>query len=101
MSVSSLSSSVQSNLISVEEDSNVLLNISSQTDPEVSDLGSKDSVATAYGISGNSKGFWESTKIFMGWILTGTLGQILAAVFGGLLGIGLLYFITKWIRAGF
>lgn len=93
-------SSLESNLISVTNDSNALLNITSETNPEVSQLGSRDSVATSYGMMGNSKGFFESSKIFIAWIFTGAVGQLLLAVFGGLFGFVALYFIIKFVRNG-
>lgn len=91
---------VQGKLRSLPEESNALLNITAETNPEVSDLGSRDSVATSYGITGSSKGFFESSKIFMGWVLVGTTGELLIGVFGGLFSLTGLYFITKWIRNG-
>ncbi len=93
-------SSMQTNLIALPNSSNALLNITSETNPEISDLGSRDSVATSYGIMGTSKGFFENSKIFLGWVLTGTAGELLISVFGGLFGLVSLYFITKWIRNG-
>jgi hypothetical protein len=96
----SYNSNMQSKLLSVEGTSNNLLNISAQNNPEVSDLGSKDSVATSYGIMGNSKQFLSSFKIFMGWILAGIAGQMLVSIFVGMFGLTALYFITKWIRQG-
>lgn len=92
--------SMQGNLVSIPDDTNALLNITSEANPEVSDLGSRDSVATSYGITGTSRGFFNSSKIFMGWVLTGTSGQLLIGVFGGIFGLLALYFITKWIRNG-
>lgn len=94
-------SSVQSKLIDVENESNILMNISAQTDPQVSQLGSSDSVATSYKLTGTSKGMWESSKVFIKWILTGTTGEILISIFSGMILISSIYFITKWIRAGF
>ncbi len=91
---------MQGKLLALPNNSNALLNITSETNPEISDLGSRDSVATSYGIMGTSKGFFESSKIFMGWVLTGTVGQLLVSVFGGLFSLVALYFITKWIRNG-
>lgn len=93
-------SSMQGNLVALPNNSNALLNITSETNPEISDLGSRDSVATSYGIMGTSRGFFENSKIFMGWVLTGTAGELLISVFGGLFGLVALYFITKWIRNG-
>lgn len=92
--------SFQGNLVALPADSNALLNITAVTDPEASYLGSRDSIATTYGITGTSRGFFTSSKVFIGWIFTGTAGQILLGVFGGLFGLVALYFITKWIRIG-
>lgn len=93
-------SSITSRLTSLESSTNSLLNISSESNPEVSDLGSKDSVATSYGITGSAKNFFSSIKIFMSWVLIGTTGEIIISVFGGIFGLISLYFITKWIRQG-
>lgn len=91
---------IGTNLIATEDSSNLLLNITAETNPEVSDLGSRDSVATSYGTTGSAKSFFETSKIFMGWILTGTSGQILIAVFTGMFGLTALFFIIKSIRQG-
>lgn len=92
--------SIQSNLLSLENESNVLLNVSALNNPEESFLGSRDSVATSYGIMGTAKAFLDSLKLFMGWIFTGASGRILISVLVGMFGILSLYFITKWIRTG-
>jgi len=93
-------SSIQSELISTDDKIDPLLNITASTNPEASDLGSRDSVAVSYGLKGSSKGFIQSTQMFMGWIFTGTAGNIIISVFVGLFSITSLYFITKWIRQG-
>ncbi len=95
-----LSSGMQSNLVAVEGKSDSLLNISAQSNPEISDLGSKDSVATSYGVMGNARGFMTSFKVFLGWMITGTAGQMLVSVIAGLFGLTALHLITKWIRQG-
>lgn len=94
------SADIQSRLVGVENNTNLLLNVSANTNPEESFLGSRDSVATSYGIMGTAKGFLDSTKLFMGWILTGTAGQILITVFVGMFGTISIYLITKWLRTG-
>lgn len=93
-------SSMSGRLLNLPGDADVLLNITSETNPEISDLGSRDSVATSYGTMGTAKGFLESSKIFMGWVLTGTAGELLVTVFGGLFGLVSLYWIIKYIRNG-
>lgn len=94
------STGIKSKLLLVEDDSNSLLNITAQNNPEVSDQGSKDSVATSYGLMGTSKSFLESSKSFIGWMFTGDSGKMLISIFSGLFGISSIYFITKWIRNG-
>ena len=94
------STDIRSKLLVVENDSNSLLNISAQNNPEVSDQGSKDSVATSYGIMGTSRSFLESSKSFIGWMFTGDSGKVLISLIGGMFGLVSLYYITKWIRNG-
>lgn len=94
------SSDVNSKLILVEDESNALLNISALSNPEESFLGSRDSVATSYGLTGTGKGFIDSFKLFMGWVLSGAIGKLLTGVLVGLFGLTSIFFITKWIRTG-
>ena len=91
---------LSSKLFEVPPDSNALLNITAKTNPEESFLGSRDSVATSYGLTDTGQGFFESAKIFMSWVFTGTAGKMLIAVFGGLFSIVALYWIIKFIRTG-
>ena len=89
-----------SNLQETDQDANVLLNITSNTNPEVSDLGSRDSVATSYSATGTAKESWESSKKMVAWVFSGTTGQLLLAVIGGLIGLVAYFLITKHIRQG-
>jgi len=87
-------------LYEVDTDANTLLNISSNTNPEVSDLGSRDGVASSFSATGSGKGSWESAKALMSWVFTGTTGQLLMSVIGGMIGILAFFLITKNIRQG-
>jgi len=100
---------ITTSLMSLEGESNVLLNISSESDPEVSDLGSKDSVATSYGIMGTAKDERQKIMPFIKWILAPNsdsengstiISTMLISVLVGLFTITSIYFITKWIRNG-
>ena len=93
-------SNVSSNLYEIEGDTDDLLNVTANTNPEVSFLGSRDSVATAYNTAGTGQSMWTSTKVLIGWVFTGDAGKILLSVFAGLMGFLMIYFITKWIRIG-
>tara|TARA_R110002110_G_scaffold70202_1_gene188625 strand:+ start:684 stop:1118 length:435 start_codon:yes stop_codon:yes gene_type:complete len=94
------SDNFQSKLIVIDEDSNKILNITSQSNPDAGFLGSRDSVATSYGITGTSRSFFQESKVFMGWIFSGTSGQIIIAVIVGMFSFTALFFIVKWIRQG-
>ena len=98
--LSGYGNNISSSLVAVEGSSNSLLNTSAQNNPELSDLGSKDSVATSYGITGVGRNFISGFMPFMGWIITGTAGKMLVSIFLGMFGLMALYFITKWIRQG-
>lgn len=90
----------QSTLISTKEEGNNLLNISAESDPEVSNLGSRDSVATSYGMAGNSGGFFDKISRFFEWVIPGSNGVIIMSVLGGIFAFLLVYFIDKKIRNG-
>jgi hypothetical protein len=96
----STDTNMRKSLQEIEGDTNELLNITAQTNPEVSFLGSIDSVSTAYEIAGSAKSQWANTKTLIKWIFSGEVGEILLGVFGGLIGFLSIYFITKWIRIG-
>lgn len=89
-----------STLVATEAEGNALLNISAESDPEISNLGSRDSVATSYGIAGNSGGFFNNMKRFFEWVVPGADGIIIISILGGIFAFLSVYFITKWIRNG-
>jgi len=89
-----------STLLEAPQSADTLLNITSNTNPEVSDLGSRDSVAAAYSATGQSKATWTQTKKLIGWVFTGTSGKLLLGVIGGLIGVLAFFFISKFIRQG-
>lgn len=99
--LTSTNTDLNSRLYSIEGDSDELLNITSKTDPEVSQLGSKDSVATAYKMKDSGVSFWTSAKSLIGWVFTGEVGKLLLGVFGGLIGFLSVYFIVKFVRTGY
>ena len=91
---------ISSAIYQLPEDSDGLLNISADTDPTEGYLGSRDSVATTYGIMDMGRVFFTSGKTLISWVFSGAVGQMLLAIFGGLFGLVSLYWITKWIRNG-
>jgi hypothetical protein len=98
--LSTTQTGLSSQLFKTEVDSDKVLNITAGTNPEASDLGSRDSVASAYQTKESATGFFESIKIFLSWVFVGEMGKMLLAVFGGLIGFISAYFIIKWVRNG-
>ena len=91
---------INTKLLEVDTNANELLNITANTNPEVSQLGSRDSVGSSYGYKSVGTGFWSSMKQLIAWIFVGDVGKMLITVFGGLLGLIGGYFIIKYIRQG-
>jgi len=87
-------------LLETPESADTLLNITSNTNPEISDLGSRDSVATSYSAIGTAKSGYESGKDLIWWVFTGTTGKMFLGVFGGIIGLLAYFFIYKHIRQG-
>ena len=96
----STSDDISSRLLDVSGDADVVLNITANTNPEVSDLGSRDSVASAYSMKGTGTGYWEGSKTLLAWIFSGAIGEMLIVIFGGIIGFLAFYYIVKFIRNG-
>ena len=94
-------STLSNQLIASDEDSETLLNITANTNPEASQLGSRDSVAVSYGARGTGVSYWTSTKTLLGWVFSGTSGKILLGFFSGVIGFFSLFYIIKFIKQGY
>jgi len=93
-------SKLENQLLESPDSSDSLLNITSTTNPEASQLGSRDIVTTSFAAKGSATNYWESGKQLISWVFTGTLGKMLLSVFGGLIGLISYFAITKHIRTG-
>ena len=89
---------ISTNLYESSEDSNTLLNITSNTNPEISQLGSRDSVAVSFQTKGSAISYFEKSKLLISWVFSGTAGSILLGVIGGLLGFLSMFFIWRFVR---
>lgn len=89
-----------SNLLEVNNEANIALNITAQTNPEASFLGSRDSVSTSFNAAGQGRDTWDSMKQLIGWVFEGDIGKMLISVLGGLMGYLIFYFSYKFIRSG-
>jgi hypothetical protein len=87
-------------LIESPESADILLNITSNTNPEVSQLGSRDVVSTSYSAYGSPKQSFESAKLLISWVFTETRGKLLLGVLGGIIGLLGYFYIVKHIKQG-
>lgn len=92
--------SLSSQLMASPDDSDTLLNITANTNPEASTLGSRDVVATSYEAKGSGTGYWETGKVLISWVFSGTVGKMILAVFAGIIGFLSYFYISKHIRTG-
>lgn len=87
-------------LVETPTDANTFLNITSNTNPEVSDLGSRDSVAAGFESKGTASANWDDSKKMIGWVFSGDTGKVILGVIGGLITFLTGFYIWRFIRAG-
>jgi len=97
---STINHTLSNQLIESPKDANTLLNITANTNPEASDLGSRDSVSSSFGAFDSAKSFFQTSKELISWVFIGPQGQLLLGVFAGLIGLLAFFYITKLIRLG-
>lgn len=97
---SSTSDSVSSKLYESKDSANSLLNVTANTNPEVSQLGSRDSVAVSFGSKETATSYWETSKSLLSWVFSGTAGKMLLGVFGGMIALLSMFYIWRFIRNG-
>jgi len=68
---------MSNNLAESSADADNVLNITSKTNPEISDLGSRDSVASAYSAKSSSISYWDGSKQLLSWTFSGATGKII------------------------
>ena len=95
----STASNLGSTLYAVEETQNEVLNITSNTNPEISDLGSRDSVAVGFNVRSSGQSVFQSTLSFMAWIL-GDVGINILSIIAGIMVLTGAYWIWRFIRTG-
>lgn len=96
--LNSTQSDLSSNIIAIEDDSNSILTVASNTNPTESQLGSRDSVSTSFSMFGSGKRFINSSKLLISWIFAGEVGRMLLSIFIGLIGLSATYLIYRAIR---
>jgi hypothetical protein len=89
---------MSTNIYKSPEDSNTLLNITSNTNPEISQLGSRDSVAVSFSTKGTATSYFEQSKLLLSWVFVGTTGKILLGTLGGMVGFLAMFYIWRFVR---
>lgn len=87
-------------LVETPDTSNKLLNITANTNPEISDLGSRDSVSAGYEAQGSAVSHWESSKKLLAWVFTGDSGKVLISTIGTIVSFMGGFFLWRFIRNG-
>lgn len=90
----------QNNLLLIPTNSDGVLNITAQTNPEASFLGSRDSVSTSFSATEEGRNSFALAMNLISFTFSGDIGKMLLAVFGGLIGYLIFYFSFKFIRTG-
>lgn len=90
---------ISNRLVETSQDANFLLNITANTNPEVSDLGSRDSVAAGFEAKKTATANWEDSKKIIGWVFSGDSGKVINVI-GALLTFLSAFYIWRFIRAG-
>ena len=85
-------------LIEIELENQDQLEVSSELNSESAAVTTQGAASTSYSFMGSAKEFWQSSKVFLSWIFTGTMGNVLIAVISGLFGIIGLYYIIRLLR---
>lgn len=87
-------------LLELQEDGNGILNITANTNPEVSDLGSRDSVASSFDAKRSATSYFTQSRRLISWVFTGTVGKTLIGVIGGLFTFLAGFALWRSIRTG-
>lgn len=94
----SISDNVSNKLDEIPQDSESVLNDTANTNPEISDLGSRDTVTVGYETKKTPGEIWEGSKVLLSWVFSGDSGDLLLAVIGGLIGFMITFYIWRFIR---
>jgi hypothetical protein len=87
-------------LETISSESNDMLEVVKDTNPETSQLGSRDIVATGMSASNQAFSKWNQAKQLITWVFTGDAGSMLLVCLGGLFALTIYFLVTKHIRLG-
>lgn len=82
----------------VQGDANSLLNITANTNPEIGQLGSRDSVSAGFLSGSTAKSKFTAAKTLIVWVFSGTTGALLLGIIGGIVTILTVFYIAKFIK---
>lgn len=89
-----------SSLTALAESSDSILNVTANTNPETSELGSRDSVSVAFDSKRTASENFKDSKKLISWVFSGTSGTVLLGVISGIVGFLSVFYIWRFIRNG-
>lgn len=89
---------LNSKLVGIDVETDSVLNLSAEMDPEKSQLGSRESVSSSFSIFDSGKSIWTQSISLFSWVFQGDVGKILIGTIGGIIGLLGIYYISKFVR---
>lgn len=89
---------LNSKLVGIGTESDEVLNLTAEMDPEKSQLGSRESVSSSFSIFSSGRSIWTQSMSLLSWVFQGDVGKILIGTIGGMIGLLGVYYISKFVR---
>lgn len=89
---------LNSKLVGIGTESDGVLNLTAEMDPEKSQLGSRESVSSSFSIFSSGRSIWTQSMYLFSWVFQGDVGKILIGTIGGMIGLLGVYYISKFVR---
>lgn len=89
---------LNSKLVGMGTESDEVLNLTAEMDPEKSQLGSRESVSSSFSIFSSGRSIWTQSMSLLSWVFQGDVGKILIGTIGGMIGLLGVYYISKFVR---
>ena len=89
---------ISESLLEIETEGNEQMNISALIESGSADAGTRVATSKTYGLFGSATTFFNHSKLFLSWMMSGITGQIIIGVVGGLFLIAVIYFSAEMLR---
>lgn len=89
---------LNSKLVGMGTESDGVLKLTAEMNPEKSQLGSRESVSSSFSIFSSGRSIWTQSMSLFSWVFQGDVGKILVGTIGGMIGLLGVYYISKFVR---